>query len=172
MGGSCSTQLAECNEKGKALEERIKLYESGVTDVNVHEMKSSQTNLGLVNVGVENSNNGDCECSSSIWGILEILATIVVVIMFLYMGYHCMVSYCNKRTRAKELERRNFMEMMEHRLRAPNDQMTSWGLRIAIKITCMFRTAITNLKHLSNLHLNDLARQIFEKLAELKSLML
>ena len=85
MGGSCSKQLEECKEKVKALEERIKLYESGVT---VHEMKSSQTNLGLVNVGVENSNNGGFKCSSSIWGILEILATIVVVIMFLYMGYH------------------------------------------------------------------------------------
>ena len=64
----------------KALEERIKLYDSSVT---VHKMKSSQTNLGLVNVGVENSNNDGCEYSSSIWGILEILATIVVVIMFL-----------------------------------------------------------------------------------------
>ena len=63
MGGSCSTQLEECKEKVKALEERIKLYESGVT---VHEMKSSQTNLGLVNVGLENSNNCDCECSSLI----------------------------------------------------------------------------------------------------------
>ena len=46
MGRSCSTQLEECKEKVKALEERIKLYESGVT---VHEMKSSQTNLGLRN---------------------------------------------------------------------------------------------------------------------------
>ena len=93
----------------KVLEARIKLYEAGVTDANVHEMRSSQTNLGLVNVGVENSNNG-CECSSSIWGILEILAMIVVIILFLYIGYHCMVSYCNKRTRNKELERRKFME--------------------------------------------------------------
>ena len=102
----------------KSLEEKIKLYESGIT---AHEMKSAQTNLGLVNFGVENSNNGDCECTSSIWGILEILATIVVVIIFLYMGYHCFVAYCNKRNRAKELKRSNFMEMMEHRLRAPND---------------------------------------------------
>ena len=90
MGGSCSKQLEECKEKVKALEEKIKLYESGIT---AHEMKSTQTNLGLVNFGVENSNNGDCECSSSIWGILEILASIVVVIIFLYMGYHCFVAY-------------------------------------------------------------------------------
>ena len=75
MGGSCSTQLEECKGKVKALEERFKLYESGVT---AHIRRSSQTNLGLVNVGVENSNNGDCKCFSSIWGILEILATIVV----------------------------------------------------------------------------------------------
>ena len=37
------------------------------------------------------------------------------------MGYHNFVAYCNKRTRTKKQERRNFMEMMEHRLRAPND---------------------------------------------------
>ena len=57
MGGSCSSQLEECKAKVKSLEEKIKLYESGIT---AHEMKSSQTNLGLVNFGVENSNNGDC----------------------------------------------------------------------------------------------------------------
>ena len=83
-------------------------------------MRSSQTNLGLVNVWVENFNNG-CECPSSIWEILEILAMIVVIILFLYIGYHCMVSYCNKRTRTKELEQRKFMEQMEHRLRAQPD---------------------------------------------------
>ena len=37
------------------------------------------------------------------------------------MGYHCLVAYCNKRDRAKEIKRRSFMEMMEQRLRAPND---------------------------------------------------
>ena len=114
MGSSCSTQLEECKEKMKVLEARIKLYEAGVTDANVHEMRSSQTNLGLVNVR--------CKCSSSIWGILEILDKIVVIILFLYIGYHCMVSYCNKRTRIKEQKRRKFMEQMEHRLRAQLDQ--------------------------------------------------
>ena len=54
MGGSCSKQLEECKSKVKSLEEKIKLYESGIT---AHEMKSSQTNLGLINFGVENSNN-------------------------------------------------------------------------------------------------------------------
>ena len=99
-------------EKVKALEEKIKLYESGIT---AHEMKSSQTNLGLFNFRVENSNDGGSECSISIWEILKILATIVVVIILLYMGYHCFIAYCNRRTRAKELKRRNFMEMMEQR---------------------------------------------------------
>ena len=118
MGGSCSKQLEECKTKVKSLEEKIKLYESGIT---AHEMKSSQTNLGLVNFGVENSNNGDCECSSSIWGILEILATIVMCIIVMYIGYHCLVAYCNRRDRAKELKRRNFMDMVEQRLKAPSD---------------------------------------------------
>ena len=61
MGGSCSSVLEECKAKVKSLEEKIKLYESGIT---AHEMKSSQTNLGLVNFGVENSNNGDCELAA------------------------------------------------------------------------------------------------------------
>ena len=82
MGGSCSSQLEECKAKVKSLEEKIKLYESGIT---AHEMKSSQTNLGLVNLGFENLTKGDCKCSSSIWGILEILATIVVCIIFIYL---------------------------------------------------------------------------------------
>ena len=63
MEGICSSQLEECKAKVKSLEEKIKLYESGIT---AHEMKSSQTNLGLVNFGVKNSNNGDYECPSFI----------------------------------------------------------------------------------------------------------
>ena len=57
MGGSCSTQLEACKAKVKALEEKLKVHESGITS---NEMKSSQTNLGLVSFGVENSTNGDC----------------------------------------------------------------------------------------------------------------
>ena len=91
-----------------------------ITDVNMHEMHSSQTNIGLVNVGAEKSNNG-CECSSSIWGILEVLALIVVVVLFIYIGYHCMVSYCNRRSRTKEMDRRKFIEQMEHKFRTPPD---------------------------------------------------
>ena len=57
MGSSCSTQLEECKKKVKNLEARIKLYEASITDDNMHKMHSSQTNIGLVNVGAENSNN-------------------------------------------------------------------------------------------------------------------
>ena len=56
MGGSCSSQLTE--------EAHIKLYEAGITDSSMHEMHSSQTNIGLLNVGTENSSNG-CDCSST-----------------------------------------------------------------------------------------------------------
>ena len=51
LGGSCSSQLTEEKKKIKALEARIKLYEAGITDSSMHEMHSSQTNIGLLNVG-------------------------------------------------------------------------------------------------------------------------
>ena len=120
MGSSCSTQLAEFEKKVKNLEARVKLYEAGITDASMHEMHSSQTNIGLVNVGTENSSNG-CECSTSIWGILEVLALIVVVVLFIYIAYNCMVSYCTRRRRTKEMERRKFVEQMENKFRTPQD---------------------------------------------------
>ena len=112
MGGSCSSQLEACKARVKELEEKLKLHESGTTS---NEMKSSQTNQGLVIFGV------DCECNS-IWGILEILATIVVCILVMYIGYHCLIAYCNRRDRAKELKRRNFMELVDQRLQTQGDQ--------------------------------------------------
>ena len=87
MGGSCSTQLEMGKAKVKALEEKLKLHESGITTSN--EMRSSQTNLGLVSFGLETSTNGDCECNS-MWGILEILGTIVVCIIIMFIGYRCL----------------------------------------------------------------------------------
>ena len=121
MGSSCSTQLTECQKKVKNLEARVKLYEAGITDSSMHEMHSSQTNIGLLNVGTENSSNG-CECSTSIWGVLEVLALIVVAILFIYIAYNCVVSYCTRKRRTKEMERRKFVEQMENKFRTPQDQ--------------------------------------------------
>ena len=90
MGGSCSSELAAEKKKTKQLEARIKLYEAGITDSSLHEMHSSQTNIGLLNVATENNTNG-CDCSSSLlWGVLEMLALLVVCILLLYIAYNCL----------------------------------------------------------------------------------
>ena len=88
----------------------------------MHEMHSSQTNIGLLNVGTENSSNG-CDCSStSIWGVLEVLALIVVAVLFIYIAYNCVMSYCTRKKRSKEIERRRFVEHMENMFRTPLDE--------------------------------------------------
>ena len=98
------------------------LYEAGITDSSMHEMHSSQTNIGLLNVGTENSSNG-CDCSStSIWGVLEVLALLVVGVLFIYIAYNCVVSYCTRKKLSKEKERRRFVEHMENRFRTPPGQ--------------------------------------------------
>ena len=73
-------------------------------------------------MGTENSSNG-CDCSStSIWGVLEVLALIVVAILFIYIAYNCVMSYCTRKKRSKEIERRRFVEHMENKFRTPPDQ--------------------------------------------------
>ena len=77
MGSSCSSQLAAEKEKNKQLEGRVKFYEAGITDSSVH---ASQTNIGLLNVATEENSSG-CDCSStSLWGVLEVLAMCVCLV--------------------------------------------------------------------------------------------
>ena len=110
MGGSCSSELAAEKKKTKQLEARIKLYEAGITNSSLHEMHSSQTNIGLLNVATENNTNG-CDCSStSLWGVLEVLALLVVCVLFLYIAYNCLVSYCTRKKMAKEKQHRRLVE--------------------------------------------------------------
>ena len=119
MGGSCFSELAAEKKKTKQLEEKVKLYEAGITDSSLHEMHSSQTNIGLLNVATENNTNG-CDCSStSLLGVLEVLALLVVCVLFLYIGYNCLVSYCTRKKMAKEKQHRKLMEHVETELR-PN----------------------------------------------------
>ena len=96
----------------------MKLHESGITTSN--QIRSSHTNLGLVSFGLETSTNGDCKCNS-MWGILEILGTIVVCIIIMFIGYRCLLAYCNRREQAKELKRRNFMELVDQKLTTRGD---------------------------------------------------
>ena len=92
MGLSCSTQLAAAaKDKNKQLEGRVKLYEAGITDKSLH---ARQNKIGLINVAIEENSSG-CDCSStSLWGVLEVLATMVVCVLLLYIAYTCLVGYC------------------------------------------------------------------------------
>ena len=55
MGQSCSTQLEEAKAKNKQLENRVRLYEQGITDKSIH---ASQTNFGLLTIA--NEDNSEC----------------------------------------------------------------------------------------------------------------
>ena len=107
MGQSCSTRLAAEKEKNKQLEGRVKLYEAGITDSSLH---ASQTNIGLLTVATEDNSSG-CNCSSqSLWGVLEVIAVMLACVLFLYIGYTCLVSYCTRKKLAKEKQHRKLIE--------------------------------------------------------------
>ena len=92
----------------------MKLYQAGITESSLH---SSQTNIGLLNVATEDNTSG-CNCSStSLWGVLE-----VVCVLFLYIAYNCLVSYCTRKKMAKEKQHRRLVEHMKTKLR-PNQNM-------------------------------------------------
>ena len=119
MGGTYSSPLAAENKKTKQLEGRVKLYEAGITDSSLH---ASQTNIGLLNVSTEENLSG-CDCSStSLWGVLEVLAMMVVCVLFLYIAYTCLVSYCTRKKAAKAKQNRRLLEQMETKLSRPNQQ--------------------------------------------------
>ena len=115
MGQSCSTQLAAEKEKNKQLEGRIKLYENGITDSSLH---ASQTNIGLLTVANEDNSSG-CNCSSpSLFGVLEVIAVLLACVLFLYIGYSCLVSYCSRKRLDREKRQRRLMgvDWENHRL--------------------------------------------------------
>ena len=113
MGQSCSTQLATEKEKNKQLEGRIKLYENGITDSSLH---ASQTNIGLLTVANEDNSSG-CNCSSpSLFGVLEVIAVLLACVLFLYIGYSCLVSYCSRKRLDREKRQRLLMAQVESRL--------------------------------------------------------
>ena len=95
----------------------MKLYEAGITDKSVH---ASQTNIGLINLANEENSSG-CDCSStSLWGVLEVLATMVVCVLLLYIAYTCLVGYCTRKKAAKEKQHQRLLEQMETKLSRPN----------------------------------------------------
>ena len=101
-------------KKTKQLAGRVKIYEAGITDSSLH---ASQTSIRLLNMATEENTSG-CNCSSTLmWGVLEVIAVMVVCVLFLYIGYNCLVSYCTRRKVAKEKQHRRIVEHVETKLR-------------------------------------------------------
>ena len=133
MGQSCSTQLAAEKEKNKQLEGRIKLYENGITDSSLH---ASQTNIGLLTVANEDNSSGYNCSSPSLWGVLEVIAVMLACVLFLYILYTCIVSYCSRKKLAKEKQQRRLMAQVESRLgRSQADTLMKPNLAIEMSPT-------------------------------------
>ena len=66
-------------------------------------------------------NSSGCDCSStSLWGVLEVLATMVVCVLLLYIAYTCLVSYCTRKKVATEKQHKRLLEQIETKLSRPN----------------------------------------------------
>ena len=88
MGQSCSTQLEEAKAKHKQLENRVRLYEQGITDKSIH---ASQTNFGQLTIASED--NSECNCKSqSMVGIIEIIAILMATLHSNSVIYDILVS--------------------------------------------------------------------------------
>ena len=82
--------LGKCQKKVDSLEQLITTY----SGEKANNMRSSQTNLGVFSIEVEQNNN-DCDCSG-IWGILEVIAAIGLFLMIVFLLFKCISSYCAK----------------------------------------------------------------------------
>ena len=112
MGQSCSSQLKEAQAKNKQLENRVRLYEQGITDKSIH---ASQTNFGLLTIASED--NSECDCKSeSMVGIIEIIAILMVTILLLYIMYCCCVRYFTRKRAIREKRKGQLMSEMETRM--------------------------------------------------------
>ena len=92
-------------------------------------MKSSQTNLGVFSIGVENSNNG-CDCSG-FWGILEVIAAIGLFILIAFILFKCLSAYCAKRKHIRAEKQKKMVEMLD---RSWADRERLNGKNTAIKM--------------------------------------
>ena len=93
--------LEKCQKKVASLEQLITTYSGEKTN----NMRSSQTNLGVFSIGVE-QNNKDCECTG-IWGILEVIAAIALFLLAAFLLFRCISAYCEKHKHKQEEKQRN-----------------------------------------------------------------
>ena len=112
MGQSCSSQLEEVKAKNKRLENRIALYEKGITDKSIH---ASQTNFGLLTIA--NEDNSECSCKSgSLFGVIEIIAVLMACILLLYILYCCVARYFIHRRTIREKRQKQLLSEVETRM--------------------------------------------------------
>ena len=104
MGVNCSYE--DIKKKLKACEEKVKSLEQ------LNNMKSSQTNLGILSIGVLQSSNDNCECIS-VWGTLEIIAAIALFFLVTYLLFRCISSYCKKRKAKQEQKQHSIEELLD-----------------------------------------------------------
>ena len=83
-------------------------------------MESSQTNLGIFSVGVENNSNGSGECKCGFWGVLEVLVCIAIAVLVLFLFIRNVMSYIARRRMWKEEKEQRKDKWSEERLRRRN----------------------------------------------------
>ena len=113
MGSSCSSQLEELKTKNKRLENRIALYEKGITDKSIH---ASQTNFGLLTIANEDNTECSCNSSGSLFGVMEIVAVLMAVLFVLYILYGCVGRYIIYRRNMREKRRNKLLLEVETRM--------------------------------------------------------
>ena len=82
-----------------------------------NQMDSSQTNLGIFAVGVENNSNGSGECNCGFWGVLEVLVCIAIAVLVLFLVIRCFMSYIARRRMWKAEKEQRKEKWLEERLR-------------------------------------------------------
>ena len=121
MGQSCSKKLEEAQAKNKQLENRVRLYEQGITDKSIH---ASQTNFGLLTIASED--NSGCNCKSqSVVGIIEIIAILMATILLLYIMCCCCVRYFTRKRAIREKRRGQLLSEVETRMGRTNEGIRS-----------------------------------------------
>ena len=102
----CKAQVKDCDKQ---------LKQCSTRDHN--QMESSQTNLGIFSVGVENNSNGSGECNCGFWGVLEVLVCIAIAVLVLFLDIRCIMSYIARRRMWTEEKEQRKEKWLEERLR-------------------------------------------------------
>ena len=73
-------KLTKCKEQLANFEKLVRSY--GGNTENTSNMRSSQNNIRLLNVGYDSNSNGKCNCGIGLWSVLEILVTLAQALLW------------------------------------------------------------------------------------------